>query len=187
MTAMSAEEAERFMALILRPYRVAGHHPRRARNRHPARVDHPHVTLSARRAALLISVITLCIGIGGGVVMWAVDRADFPTLGSGMWFAVQTITTVGYGDHVPTSTEGRAIATLVMVTGIGFMSVITATITAIFVESARRKRGGPDQITLTHIAQRLDQIEQLMDKRLEPDQRDPDRGDRERLQGGSGP
>ncbi len=100
------------------------------------------MNLSARRAALLISVVTLCIGIGGGVVMWAVDREDFPTIGSGMWFAVQTITTVGYGDHVPTSTEGRATATLVMVTGIGLMSVITATITAVFVESARRKRRG---------------------------------------------
>ena len=142
------------------------------------------MTLSARRAALLISVITLCIGIGGGVVMWVVDREDFPTLGSGMWFAIQTITTVGYGDHVPTSAEGRATATLVMVTGIGFMSVITATITAIFVESARRKRGGSERITLDHIMQRLDQIEKLMDERLEADQRNADRGDGERLQRG---
>jgi voltage-gated potassium channel len=142
------------------------------------------VTLSARRAALLISVITLCIGIGGGVVMWVVDREDFPTLGSGMWFAIQTITTVGYGDRTPSSTEGRAVATLVMVTGIGFMSVITATITAIFVESARRKRRAPEAITLEHVAQRLDQIERLMHERLEPDQPDPDRGDGERLERG---
>ena len=142
------------------------------------------MTLSARRAALLISVITLCIGIGGGVVMWVVDREDFPTLGSGMWFAIQTITTVGYGDRTPSSAEGRAVATFVMVTGIGFMSVITATITAIFVESARRRRRGPEQITLDHIAQRLEAIERLMDERLEPDQRGPDRGDGERLQRG---
>ena len=76
------------------------------------------------------------------------------------------------------------MATLVMVTGIGFMSVITATITAIFVESARRKRRGPEQITLDHIAQRLEAIERLMDERLEPDQRDADRGDGERLERG---
>jgi voltage-gated potassium channel len=134
------------------------------------------VTLTARRAALLISVMTLCIGIAGGVVMWAIDREDFPTLGSGMWFAVQTITTVGYGDHTPSSTEGRAVATFVMITGIGFMSVVTATITAIFVESARRKRRSQQEVTLDHIAQRLDQIERLMDERLKADQRDADRG-----------
>jgi len=143
--------------------------------------------LTARRAALLISVFTLSIAIAGGVVMWIVDREDFPTLGSGMWFAMQSITTVGYGDHVPTSTEGRAIATLVIIAGIGFMSVITATITAIFVESARRKRQAPAAVTLDHIAQRLDQIERLMDQRLEADQRDPDRGDGERLQRRPGP
>jgi voltage-gated potassium channel len=142
------------------------------------------VTLTARRAAFLISVMTLCIGIGGGVVMWAIDRADFPTLGSGMWFAVQTITTVGYGDHTPSSTEGRLVATFVMVTGIGFMSVITATITAIFVESARRKRRSPQEITLEHIAKRLDQIERLMDQRFEANQRDTDRGDGEGLERG---
>ena len=138
--------------------------------------------LTARRAALLISVFTLCITIAGGVVMWAIDREDFPTLGSSMWFAMQSITTVGYGDNVPTSTEGRLIATFVVIAGLGFMSVITATITAIFVESARRKRRMSAEASLEHIAGRLDRIEKLMHERLEADQRDPDRGDGERLQ-----
>ena len=87
------------------------------------------VNLSARRAALLISVFTLCIAIAGGVVMTVVDRNDFPTLGSGMWFAMQSITTVGYGDHVPTSTQGRLVATVVIISGLGFMSVITTVAT----------------------------------------------------------
>lgn len=144
------------------------------------------VTLSARRAALLISVFTLCIAIAGGVVVWVIDREDFPTLGSGMWFAMQSITTVGYGDRVPTSTEGRLVATLVIVSGLGFMSVVTATITAIFVESARRKRRIPAEITLDHISERLEQIEKLMHERLEADQRRADRGDGERLEQGPG-
>lgn len=140
--------------------------------------------LTARRAALLISVFTLCIAIAGGVVMWAVDRDEFPTLGAGMWFAMQSITTVGYGDDVPTSTEGRVVATFVIIAGLGFMSVITATITAVFVESARRRRRMSAEITLEHISQRLDQIERLMDQRLEADQRRADGGDGERLERG---
>jgi voltage-gated potassium channel len=161
---------------------MSGHHPIRARIRHTRCAEHDRVDLTARRAALLIATFTLCIGVGGGLIMRVVDPKDFPTIGSGMWFAVQTITTVGYGDHTPTSTEGRMIATVVMVGGIGIMSVITATITAIFVESARRKRQAPQAITLEHIAHRLDQIERLMDERLEADQRDADGGDRERLE-----
>jgi hypothetical protein len=74
-----------------------------------------------------------------------------------------------------------------MVTGIGFMSVMTATITAVFVESARRKRRAPSEVTLDHIAKRLDQIERLMDERFEADQRNPDRGDGEGLERRPGP
>ena len=129
------------MAWTVTSRRVTRHHPAWARNRHPGRVDHARVTLSARRAALLISVMTLCIGIAGGVVMWVVDREDFPTLG--LRHVVR-----GPDDHDRRLRRPHALqhrrpllaATFVMITGIGFMSVITATITAIFVESARRKR-----------------------------------------------
>ena len=51
-----------------------------------------------------------------------------------------------------------------------------------FIESARRKRSGDTDITLAHIAERLDQIERLMEDRLERDQRPADRGDGERLE-----
>ncbi len=50
-----------------------------------------------------------------------------------MWWAVQTVTTVGYGDVVPTR-RGRLIATLIMLTGIAFISLITASVTATLVE-----------------------------------------------------
>jgi hypothetical protein len=87
---------------------------------------------------------------------------------------------------VPTTTGGRLAAVIVMATGLGFMSVITAAITAAFVESARKRRRLPAEITLEHIAQRLDQIEaQLVHQRLEADQRDRDERDGQRMsQGG---
>ena len=144
------------------------------------------MNLTAGRAAALISLLTLGIALAGAVVMWLIDDAAFPTFNSGLWFAIQTVTTVGFGDHVPTSTAGRWMATIVMVTGVGFMSVITATITAVFVESARRRRRAPDAITLERIAERLDRIERLMDERLEADQRRPDGGDGEGLEHGPG-
>jgi voltage-gated potassium channel len=129
-----------------------------------ARVDRrpiPH-DLTARRAGLIIAATTLVVALAGGLLIRVFDREDFPSAGSGLWWAVQTVTTVGYGDHVPTSSGGRTIAVLVMVTGIGFMSVVTASITAIFVESARRRRLGQDAVTLDHIAARLDQIEERL-------------------------
>jgi voltage-gated potassium channel len=141
--------------------------------------------LTIRRATVLIAGFTLAIGVGAGLLMRVFDNEDFSTAGAGLWWAFQTITTVGYGDKVPTSTEGRLVAVVVMVTGLGFMSVVTAAITAAFVEAARRRRRLPQEITLEHIAERLDQIEAaLVNQRLETDQRDADQADGEGVQDG---
>ena len=141
----------------------------------------PH-DLTARRAGLLIAGVTFVVALAAGMLMRLIDGENFPTIGSGMWWSVQTITTVGYGDNVPSSTGGKALATVVMITALGFMSVVTAAISAMFIESARRKRSGNTEITLAHIVERLDQIERLMQDRLERDQRPADRGESERLE-----
>jgi len=91
------------------------------------------------------------------------DKKTYPNIGDGLWWAIQTVTTVGYGDLVPTSTTGRLVAALVMVVGIGFLTVITAAITSTFVESARRRLAGTETdgvaAKLDQIAARLDAIE----------------------------
>ena len=69
------------------------------------------------------------------------DRDAFPTIGRGLWWSVQTVTTVGYGDAVPATVAGRLVAALVMLAGIAFIAVLTAVITASFIENARRRRG----------------------------------------------
>ena len=57
-----------------------------------------------------------------------------------MWWAVQTVTTVGYGDHVPETALGQILAAVVMLLGIGFVTVITASITGAFVARSRREQ-----------------------------------------------
>jgi voltage-gated potassium channel len=114
---------------------------------------------TARRAGQLIAIATVIVAVVGGLMMRLLDADEFPTIGSGLWFALQTVTTVGYGDHVPADTEGKVIAGLVMVTGIGFLSVVTASISAIFVESARKKRRDDDGVV-----ERLERIEKALEE-----------------------
>jgi voltage-gated potassium channel len=114
---------------------------------------------TARRAGQLIAVATVLVAILGAVLMRLLDPHEFPTVWSGLWWSVQTVTTVGYGDHVPANTEGKVLAGVVMVFGIGFLGVITASISAAFVESARRKRGDEDDL-----AERLDRIERALEE-----------------------
>ncbi len=68
------------------------------------------------------------------------DPHTFPNIGLGLWWAIQTTTTVGYGDLVPASVAGRIIAAFVMVVGIAFITVSTAAITSALLEAARRRR-----------------------------------------------
>lgn len=124
--------------------------------------------LTARRAARMIAAFTLLVTLTSGTLGWLLDREDFPTLGTGLWWALQTVTTVGYGDVTPQHTEGRVIAALAMLAGIGFLAVITASVTATFVENARsRYRRSADR----EIAQELRQINARL-TRIEERQRE---------------
>jgi voltage-gated potassium channel len=118
--------------------------------------------ITVRRAALAIALCTIIVTLAGGFGIWALDHKEYPSIGGGLWWSVQTITTVGYGDNVPSRTEGRIIATVIMIAGIGLLSVVTATITAAFVEGARTRLGrGRDE----EILKRLEAIEKRLDQK----------------------
>jgi voltage-gated potassium channel len=89
--------------------------------------------VTPRGAAIVIATATIAITVASAALMTVIDREDYPSLGSGLWWAVQTTTTVGYGDHVPTNAAGRVLAVFVMLFGIGFLTIITAAITSTFV------------------------------------------------------
>ena len=114
-----------------------------------------------RGAAVVIGITTVAITAGSGLLMTVLDRDNYPSLGSGLWWAIQTTTTVGYGDHVPTTVAGQLVAAVVMVFGIGFLTVITAAITSTFVARSHREQKDSDAGTPT-----VEQVLQL-DARLE--------------------
>ncbi len=119
--------------------------------------------LTVGRAAEIIALTTAVVTLAGGVLIRVFDTRDFSSIGDGLWWSIQTVTTVGYGDIVPSNTVGRLIAALVMLTGIGFLSVITATITSTFVEAARQRAEGAANESLSakldEISTRLQAIE----------------------------
>ena len=116
-----------------------------------------------RTAAVVIAVVTTVATVVTGLLMTVVNHDSFPSLGGGLWWAIQTVTTVGYGDQVPESAGGRLLAALVMLLGIGFITVTTAAITSTFVARSGRQPqaggGDPSAEQLARIEERLERIE----------------------------
>jgi len=123
---------------------------------------------SPRDAAVVIATVTTTITIGAGLLMTAFDHKGFPSPGSGLWWAVQTVTTVGYGDHVPTTVAGRITAAVVMLLGIGFVTVITASITGAFVSRGRREEGVAVRDALAAELKRIDERLERIESALKP-------------------
>ena len=94
-----------------------------------------------------------------------------------MWWAIQTVTTVGYGDVTPVDVDGRIIAAFVMLQGIAFLAIVTAAITSTFVARATEEHAGgaeaKDELTeLQRIEARFDDLDRKLD-RLEATLRGP--------------
>ena len=109
--------------------------------------------LRPRDAAILIAAFWGVAVVVFGVVERLVDHKTFHTVWLGIWWAIETVTTVGYGDVVPDQPAGKAIAALLMLGGLSLLSVVTAAITSGFVSRATARRGSHDPM-----AQNLEQL-----------------------------
>ena len=97
-----------------------------------------------------------------GVVMWLVARDDFPTLGVAIWWAVTTVTTVGYGDVVPKEPAGRAVASGLMIVGYSSLSLLTGIIASLLVSRRSAELQATEEQALEKIAHRLAEVERLL-------------------------
>jgi voltage-gated potassium channel len=95
---------------------------------------------SVRLAANVIVTATVVIVVVGGVAMRVFDHKEYASVWLGMWWVLQTVTTVGYGDLTPQSAVGKILTSIVMLWGVAFLAIITAAITSVFVARAQTER-----------------------------------------------
>jgi voltage-gated potassium channel len=103
--------------------------------------------------------VTVLTALAGGIVLRFLDDESFPTIGQGIWFALQTVTTVGYGDAVPAGSWGKVVASIVMVSGVTFISLTTATVVSAFVSFEQRR--GADEAHAEDVAERRHLLEAI--------------------------
>jgi voltage-gated potassium channel len=107
-----------------------------------------------------VAVLALLTVLGGGAAYAAVETGQDLTTWDGVWWAIATVTTVGYGDSYPTTDAGRAIAVVLMLVGIGFVAVLTAAAAERFMRGREAEQQRAElQERLDEIARRLDAID----------------------------
>jgi voltage-gated potassium channel len=119
--------------------------------------------LQPRSAAYLVMALWMIAIIAFGVFQRIADPQTYPTIWLAWWWAIQTVTTVGYGDNVPQQAAGKVVASILMVGGLAFLSIVTATITSSFVarrqEAARARGDDPLMQQLARLSEQVTSLE----------------------------
>ena len=116
-----------------------------------------------RRVFPYLVVVIAATSVITGAVAHLIDRKDFPSFGVGIWWAVVTLGTVGYGDVVPHTAWGRVLGTVVIIFGVTFISFLVAIVTSLFTDASR---AAEQQAQEARHAETMDLLRQL-DARLE--------------------
>jgi len=114
--------------------------------------------LTVLRAVIAIAAVTVALTVGAAALGRLVEPETFSSFGDACWWALQTVSTVGYGDTVPHSGGGRVIAAALMLLGVAFVPAITSIVVAVLVSQLQRRSGRQAEHDM-RLAERLDRLE----------------------------
>jgi voltage-gated potassium channel len=113
-----------------------------------------------------LAAVTATVTILAALAVRLLARGEFGTFGESIWWAAQTVTTVGYGDVIPSTAFSKVIAVLVMFFGIATLSLTTAVVTSIVMSSSHERSAAlgedPYMEALLRIEERLEALEQRL-------------------------
>lgn len=126
--------------------------------RFESRLTYALTHLTLRKAVGLIVGVATTLALTASVLVKLVDPA-IGSWGDSLWWAVSTVTTVGYGDVIPETAPGRLIATGLMLTGLGLIPLVTSVVVSILISQASRAAREAEVRELQEILERLDSID----------------------------
>jgi voltage-gated potassium channel len=116
--------------------------------------------LTPVRAVATIVLVALTLVLLAGFLARIVEPDTFSSIGLAYWWAVTTVTTVGYGDVVPTSPGGRVVGALLMLVGLSLIPTVTSVVVAALLAQGRRAEQEQIRAMLERFEAHLTRIEQ---------------------------
>ena len=101
--------------------------------------------IDARSVTIGLAVTFVGMAVVGAVLMRFADPHNFPSVWLAIWWALQTVTTVGYGDVVPTTVLGRVVGGAEMVVGVAFIAFVTAGVTSAVIQRGQLEQEKAEQ------------------------------------------
>jgi len=118
-----------------------------------------HRAEGAFLAAALVSILLVCLSSIAVLQFESVPAANIKTAEDALWWAMTTITTVGYGDRYPVTAEGRVVAGLLMTAGVGLIGVISGSVASWFLAHSRERAVSELELIRLEVAKLRESLE----------------------------
>ena len=109
----------------------------------------------------MVATVALSLALIAAVLETIVD-SGIDGFGNAIWWAIVTVTTVGYGDVVPSTTIGRVIAGLLMLVGVSAIPITTSLVVSVFITRLQAKQREQDSAERAEIVRHLERIERTL-------------------------
>jgi voltage-gated potassium channel Kch len=140
-----------------------------------ARANSPRVRIEDRlhrgierltivRAIRMVAGVALSLAFVAAVLVWLVD-SGIGSFRDALWWAVVTVTTVGYGDVVPETSGGRLVGAVLMLAGVSAIPIATSLVVSVFVARMQAEQHQRDAAEREELVARLERIEQALARR----------------------
>lgn len=117
--------------------------------------------LTLFRAVRMVATVALTLAIVAAILELLVD-SGINGFGNALWWAIVTVTTVGYGDVVPETSIGRVIAGALMLAGVSAIPITTSLVVSVFITRIQAKQHEQDAVERAEVVARLERIEQAL-------------------------
>jgi voltage-gated potassium channel len=107
---------------------------------------------------VLVATVTVFFGAIGVYVAEEGRNANIQSFGDSLWWAIVTVTTVGYGDVSPTTVEGRVLAVMMMIVGVGVIGVLTAALASLLLRADHTDHADELHERLNTLEAKLDRL-----------------------------